>query len=456
MSNYDPLEQNQLYDLTPELEEELHDTLDNENYDHFKQLILEIHPADIANFIATSSSERQEVIVSTLGEDFIPEILPSLDQSLQRSLIEMLGTTKTAQLLEALDPSDIIYVIEHLPTETQEEILALFKPENAKSVRDSLSYPDDSVGRLMIKQFVTVMAQWTVGQTLNYLEHNKKLPEEFNDIFVLDYQHRPLGKIKLSQLLRTPRKQTLVDIMDSDLKKIGADVDKNELSYLFTQYELSVVAVVNISGRLVGVVTLDDVVGVIEEYVEEDYLSLAGVTNVDAQLPFWKSALDRLPWLIVNLVVAFVNSSVIRLFEDQIEKAVVLAALMPVITSLGSSVGTQTVTIIVRALSNRRITSTNARRVIGKEVGSSSLTSVILSLICSGVIITFFAGPKMAIIFSAALTINIISAGLFGALTPIVLARFKFDPAIASSVFLTMLTDVVGFFAFLWLASLML
>jgi magnesium transporter len=323
-------------------------------------------------------------------------------------------------------------------------------------IEQGLAFPDYSAGRIMQRELIAVPSYWTVGETVDYLRNNPHLPDDFYVLFVVDPRHRPQGVVRLAALLKVRRTVRLRDIMSTDLEVLTVTMDQEDVAYLFRQRDLLSAPVVDASGRLVGRITVDDVVDVIDEEAEDDMLRLAGLSETSLYSAVLDTAKSRFTWLVVNLGTAVVASLVIGLFSDTIEQVVALAVLMPIVASMGGNAGTQTLTAAVRGLAMKDLVPDNARRVLGKEVLVGAVNGVAFAIMAGIVTWLWFDSAAIALVIAAAMIINMICAGLFGIAIPLTLDRLKIDPAVASSVFLTTVTDVVGFFAFLGLAALFL
>ena len=328
-------------------------------------------------------------------------------------------------------------------------------PERA-AVEQGLTYPEDTAGRLMQRELVAIPEFWTIGQTIDYLRAKPDLPDEFYDLFIIDPRFAPVGSIPLSRVLRSKRGVLLTELRMKELHLIPVDMDQEEVGFRFRQYNLVSAPVVDANGRLVGVITVDDVVDVLEEEAEEDILRLGGVQETDLFQPPLRTGLRRFPWLLINLGTAVLASIVIAQFEEAIERVVALAVLMPIVASMGGNGGTQTVTVVVRALATREITTANALRVLGKELAVGGLNGLLFLLTGVLVAVVWFGDTMLGVLFGVALLITLVFAALAGVAIPVLFDRIGVDPAVASGVFMTTVTDVVGFLSFLGLASLYL
>ena len=371
-------------------------------------------------------------------------------------VIAALGFADLAAAVAQLDSDDAVWLVSWLePSERQRVLDALPGPERAIIVQ-GLSYPQYSAGRMMQRELVAVPSYWTVGETIDYLRASATIPEAFYDLYVVDPRHRPIGKIGLAKLVRSKRPQRLREIMDDESVIVPVAADREEVAFLFRQHDLVSAPVADGAGRLVGVITIDDVVDVIDEEAADDMLRLAGVPDADLYRAVKDTVRARIPWLAVNMATAIVASSVIGLFEATLERIVALAVLMPIVAGLGGNAGTQTLAVAVRGLATKELDSANALRIVGKEVLVGFINGLMLACIIGPVAWAWFGMPLVGAVIAAAVVANLLVAGLMGSLIPLTLEKLRVDPAVASSIFLTMCTDSLGFFAFLGLATLLL
>ena len=447
----------------PEVEEEVglstdliyavDDALEGGRTDEVVALTQGLHEADMADLLETLGRDERQELVEVLGAGFDPDVLPYLDASVREEVIDQLGPERLARLLSTLDSDDAVEVFDGLDEEFQHRILTALPRAYRHILEESLSYPEDSAGRLMQREVVVIPSAWTLGETIDYMRAAEDLPDDFYDLYIVNPKHRPIGKIPLSRALRTRRPVRLTEIMETDLKAMPLAMDQEEVAYLFRQYGLVSAPVVDDAGRLVGVITVDDVVHIIDQEAEEDIMKLGGVSETD----LYNAALDttkaRLPWLAVNLLTAILASVVIGFFALTIERLVALAVLMPIVASMGGNAGTQTLTVAVRAIAMKDLTEANARRFVGKELLVGSANGILFAILTGLVAWLWFSTPEIGLVIAAAMVINMVVAGMSGTLIPLGLDRLGIDPAIASSVFVTTVTDVIGFFAFLGLAA---
>ena len=447
------LESEEDYGLSAELIHGVEDALEAGQDEDALALVGALHEADLADLLESLTRDERKRLVAAFGEAFDPDVLPYLDAAVREEVIDLFGPERLARLLSVLDSDDAVEVFEDLDEEFQHRILTALPQAYRHILEESLSYPEDSAGRIMQREVVVVPSAWTLGETIDYMRAAEDLPDDFYDLFIVNPKHHPIGFIPLSRALRTRRPVRLTEIMETDMKVIPLTMDQEEVAYLFHQYGLVSAPVVDDAGRLVGVVTVDDVVHVIQEEAEEDIMKLAGVQEPDLYSAFLDTARARFPWLVVNLMTAIVASIVIGLFEATIEQIVALAVLMPIVASMGGNAGTQTLTVAVRALAMKDLTEANTPRFIGKELLIGAANGVLFAVLAGLVAWLWFSSPAIGLVIAAAMVVNMVVAGLAGTLVPIGLERLGIDPAIASSVFVTTVTDVVGFLAFLGLAA---
>jgi len=447
-----------VYGLDADLVEAVEEALDRGDAESVRTLIEPLHDADIADLLQSLDADERREFIDAIRSEFHPDILVELDERVRDEVVDQLGLVETAAAVAELDTDDAIEVIAELDEDEQQQVLDAISATDRALIEQGLAYPEDSAGRLMQRELVAVPSFWSVGETIDHLrksadESPDNLPGDFYDIFVVDPGHRPVGAIPLSHLLRSRRPVPLTDLMTSEMKVIGATTDQEEVAFLFRQRNLTSAPVVDEGGRLVGVITIDDVVDVIDEELEDDMMRLGGVSEDDLYSAAMETARSRFGWLLVNLGTAILASLVIGLFDATIEQMVALAVLMPIVASMGGNAGTQTLTVAVRALATKELTAANALRVIGKELMVGGVNGVLFAVIAAGVAWVWFGGAAIAVVLGLAMIINLVVAALAGATIPLMLERFHVDPAIASGVFLTTITDVVGFFAFLGLAA---
>lgn len=450
-------------DVDPQAERlrTVRDLLDEGRADDIRALMADLHPSDVSGILESVDAEQRQALVELLRPAFDAEILAYLPVDLRDDIVDQLEPKEVAAAVAELDTDDAVDVIQDLDEDAQKAILENLPPETRALVEQGLTFPEYSAGRLMSREFVSVPEFWTVGRLLDYLRaaasaEDTAVPDQFYDIFIVDPMLKVRGAVPLSRVMRARRPVKLNEILTEDIRVIPATMDQEEVARLFRKYALVSAPVVDGGNRLLGVITVDDVVDVIAEEAAEDLLALGGVGEGDLYRAVLDTTKSRFSWLAVNLVTAIVASVVIGLFEATIQQIVALAVLMPIVASMGGNAGTQTLTVAVRALATRELNEANALRVIGKEVLVGTANGLLFAVITGAVAFAWFRDPLIGGVIGAAMIVNLICAGFFGALIPLALHRMRIDPAVASSVFLTTVTDVVGFLAFLGLASLVL
>ncbi len=417
------------------------------------KLIAELHEADLADLIELLAPGVRRDFIAMLGEDLNYSALSELDETVRNNVLEVLPNEVVAEAVRELDSDDAVYLLEDLDEAEKSEILDHLPAADRATLERSLEYPEDSAGRMMQVDFISVPGFWSVGQTIDFLRQSKDLPDSFQDMFAVDPANHLLGKIGLDRILRTQRDISIRDIMDAEPITVAVDLDQEEVAHIFERYNLISVAVTDEFKRLVGVVTIDDVVDVIHEEASEDIHRLGGVGDESLANSVFSTVGGRITWLLVNLATAILASMVIALFDATIEQLVALAVLMPIVASMGGNAGTQTMTVAVRSIATRDLVPVNAMRIITREVLVGLINGCIFAIIMGVVAYFWFGNLTLGLVIAAAMTVNMIVAGLSGIVIPITLDRFEIDPAIASSVFVTTVTDVVGFFSFLGLAA---
>jgi magnesium transporter len=418
-----------------------------------KREVDDLHQSELGDVLEALHPEQRRALVELLGSDFDFSALTEVDEAIRLDIVDNLPNEQIAQAVQELDSDDAVYILEDLEKEDQDEILSQLPFTERIRLRRALDYPEETAGRRMQTEFVAVPPFWTIGQTIDYMREDKNLPERFSQIFVIDPSFKLVGAIDLDQILRTKRAVKVEEVMHETLHAIPATMDQEEAAREFEQYNLLSAAVVDENGRLVGVLTIDDVVDVIQEEAEEDLLRMGGVGDEELSDTVLATSRSRVPWLLVNLLTAFLAASVIGLFDRTIEHIVALAVLMPIVAGMGGNAGSQTMTVTVRALATRDLDIYNAARIIRRELGVGFINGMVFAVLIGMVAGFWFHDPNLGGIIAAAMIINMFAAALAGILIPLVLDRFKIDPAVASAVFVTTVTDCVGFFAFLGLAT---
>lgn len=442
--------------VTPAFLETITAALEAGDAEAVQALVAPLHAADTADLIAFLEPAERPALIAALGAALDPQVLSELDENLMLEIVELLPPEEIAAAVSKLDSDDAVYILEDLDRERRQQVLDVIPDEDRIPLEEGLAYPEDSAGRLMRRELVAVPQFWNVGQTLDFLRETEDLPDEFHEIFIVDPRFHPVGTVPLNRVLRARRDALMESLMEEDQRLIPATMDQEEVAYLFKQYNLLSAAVTDRQGRLVGVITVDDVVDVIQEEADEDILRLGGVTHDDSYDTLIGILRRRLPWLMVNLGTGILAATVISIFDASIEQLVALAILMPIVASMGGNAGTQTMTVTVRALATREISPANTKRAFRREISVNFWNGVVLAFLVGLIAGIWFESAMLGGVLAAALVFNMLVAGFFGVFIPLVLHRLGIDPAVASGVFLTMLTDVFGFFAFLGLAALIL
>ncbi|MFP3945104.1 MAG: magnesium transporter, partial [Alphaproteobacteria bacterium] len=443
------------YVLDAQFVRDVVEALDHGADEEVKELVADLHAADFADLLGLMGAADRRALVETMGRALDPEVLTELDEDVRDDVLDYVSPELLARAVRELDSDDAVYLLEDLKEERQQEILGRVPNRERAAVEFALQYPENSAGRIMQRQFVGVPPDWTVGRVIDYMRESDGLPEDFFEIYVLDPGQHVMGAVPVSRLLRTKRPTGVEQIMNAGVTCIPADMEQEEAAYLFQQYHLASAPVVDGDRRVVGMLTVDDIVDVIQEEHEEDVLALAGVAPDEGLSDnVLTTARGRMPWLVVNLMTAIFASVVIGLFEGALDKLVPLAILMPIVASMGGNAGTQTLTIAVRALATKDLTAANAARIVLREALVGGLNGVLFAVVM-GIVAAFWfsAYPQLAVVVGVAMIVNLLCAGLAGILVPLWLQRAGADPAVASTVFVTTVTDVVGFFTFLGLAS---
>ncbi|QDL94201.1 magnesium transporter (plasmid) [Paroceanicella profunda] len=419
-------------------------------------LLNPLHDADIADLLEQIDQPLRARLIALWGADIAPYAITELRSGVRDLVVPLLSPEQLARVAEELETDDMVYLVEDLAETDQEKVLDALDDADRMAVERSLTYPEYSAGRLMQRELVSAPEHWTVGEIIDYMRASDDLPDEFYDVIIVDPRHRPVGMVALSKIMANRRETRLDTLMNEDFRIIPADQAQEDVAYAFNQYHLITGPVVDAQGRLVGVITIDDAMEVLEDEAEEDMKLLAGVGDEEIADRVWETARARFPWLAVNICTALIASAVIALFSGTIEAIVALAVLMPIVTSMGGNAGTQSLTVAVRGLATRDITSKNMWRVVRREVIVGVLNGAVFGMLIGAVGFIWFGTPMLGVVLWLAMLLNMLVAGLVGILIPIGLDRAGADPALASGVFVTMSTDVIGFLAFLGLASVML
>ena len=424
--------------------------------DKLVALMEPLHAADIADLLEQINAFDRRRLIELYGVEFDGDILSELDESIREEVIAVLKPEVLADAVRELESDDVVDLLEDLDEPQQEAILEVLDDADRVVVEQAMSYPEESAGRLMQREVVMAPEHWDVGQTIDFLRKSEALPEQFYHVVMVDPRMRPTGYVTLGKLMSHPRNVPLADITEDTFRTIPVDQDEGEVAYAFNQYHLISAPVVDEDERLVGVITIDDAMAVLDEEHEEDIMRLAGVGDGSLSDRVLDTTRQRLPWLAVNLVTAVLASLVIALFEDVIAGFVALAVLMPIVASMGGNAGTQSLTVAVRAIATKDLTGSNVWRVIRREVFVGLINGLIFAIAMGVVGVIWFGSPMLGVVIGVAMVINMVVAGLAGTVIPVLLEKLGIDPALASGAFVTTVTDVVGFFAFLGLAAVVL
>ncbi|WP_446660722.1 magnesium transporter [Blastomonas sp. SL216] len=438
--------------LLPGFVAQVCDALDREDDEAAYDLVEPLHPADIADLFELVERDYRGPLARAITDLLGADVLTELNDYVRDDVIDALPAAQVAELAGQLETDDAVAIIEEMEEEDQRAVLAELEPADRAAIVDALSFPEESAGRLMQRDLVAVPEHMNVGQLIDYLREHAELTTEFWEIFIVDPQHRPVGTCQLSWILRTPRHIALTDVMKRDQTLIPTDMDQEEVALRFQKYALISAAVVDGAGRLVGQITVDDIIHIVQEEAGEDIFRLSGAGDGDINEPVRETYKTRVRWLIANLGTALVASSVIGFFGGAIEQMVALAVLMPIVAGVGGNAGTQTLAVTVRALATNQLTESNTRRAIIREMRIAMLNGATIALIAGTATALWFHDAHLGLVIAAAMQTNILLAGLAGVVIPVVLEKLDQDPAVASSIFVTMTTDSMGFLAFLGLA----
>ncbi len=440
--------------LRPEFVDKVLDAVEAGDDETARKLVQPLHPADVADLIELAARDEREGLVKALAGIVGPDVLAEMNDYVREGLLDEMEPQQVADIAGQLDTDDAVALIEDLEEDDQQAVLERMEPDDRAAVEEALSYPEESAGRLMQRDLVAVPEHWQVGQVIDYMRSTAELPTDFWEVFVVSPTHHPVGTCKLSTILRTPRSTPVGEIMAREQTLIPVDMDQEDVALRFQKYALVSAAVVDDEGRLVGMITVDDVVHIIQEEAGEDVLLLSGAGEGDINEPVRLTVKRRLFWLVINLGTAMIAASVVSLFQGEIGKYAVLAVLMPIVAGMGGNAGTQTLAVAVRALATNQLTESNTLRAFGRELTIALANGLSLGLLVGTGVALIFANPLLGAVMAAAMVINNLAAGLGGILVPVTLDRMRIDPAVSSAVFVTTITDVTGFFSFLGLASL--
>ena len=456
-TNYDKLKKV----ITPVPSKFIHALMDSINLgliDKTQSLLSDVSSGELANIIEQLDATNRKKLIFFLGSSIEPEIILELDKDIRKEIISVVGEHTFLNVVSKLDTDDLIVVLEELDDDLRGQYLKLLpKKSQRELVKKGLKFPENTAGRIMSTNVVSISASWTIGKTLKFLRQKKDLlPDDIYEVYILDSKKKPIGTLNLNTIVRSSSNTIVKDLMNTQFKTIPIDTDQEEIALGFKQNNLIAAPVVDKSGKIVGQINHDDIIDIIEEEAEEDLLRLSGVQSGDTYSAVLQTIKSRFSWLFINLLTAIAASFVIGIFEASLKQVVALAILMPIVASMGGNAGTQTLTVAVRSLAVREITIANEWRVIGKEFAVGAINGLIFAAIIGTIASYWFNLPLLGLVIAAAMILNLIIACLSGILIPLILDKTGIDPAIASTVVLTTITDIFGFFTFLGLGSIYL
>lgn len=419
-----------------------------------REMVAPLHPADIADLFELLDSDDRRALAASITDMLDGDVLAEMNEHVRDELMDALEPYQVAEIAGELETDDAVAIIEDMEEDEQRAVLRALDPDDRAAIEEALAYPEESAGRLMQRDLIAVPEHWTIGQIIDYLRGDEELTTDFWEIFVVDPQHRPIGTCMLSWVLRARRDMRVADIMKREQTLIPVDMDQEEVALRFQKYALISAAVVDRSGRLVGMITVDDIVHIIQEEASEDILRLSGAGDGDINEPLPTTIRTRMWWLFINLGTAILASAVVAAFQDAISRLVALAVLMPIVAGMGGNAATQTMAVTVRALATNQLTSSNTARMILRELWIALANGFGLGLLMAAGCQLYYHDAGLSLVLLAAMVINSLNAGLSGVIIPLVLDRMNIDPAVTSTVFVTTMTDCMGFFSFLGLATL--
>ena len=431
----------------------INEKIRNQDIGFLDNALKELLPADSADIIENLTSEYRSKLIELEGFNIDPEIFVELNESVQTEIFLLLSVDSIASLLKKVESDNALKILENLDQSKKKVVLDKLPPKDRFLLEEGLSFPEDTAARIMQREFTAIPSNWSVGQTIDYLRENKDLPEEFLEIFIIDSDFKPIGTVPSSKVLRTSRETKMDSIMREMQVLIPVNMDQEEVGHTFENYNLTSAGVVDKNNKLVGMITSDDILTVVKEEAEEDVLRLAGVGDEEITDSIFKKTKRRFNWLLLNLFTALLATWVISKFGATIEQMVALAFLMPIVASMGGNAGMQTLTVTVRAIATKQLSSGNFTQVVSKEFVIGILNGIIFAFITSIIVHLWFKDLNLSILIAISMVLNMIVAGLFGILVPVLLKKFNIDPAIASSVFVTTITDVIGFLSFLGIGA---
>ena len=441
------------FDFNKEFINTFSEKIQSNDIQFVNQTLKDLHESDVANLIENLSNETRTKLIEIEAFNIDPDIFIELNESIQSEVLQLLSIDSIINIIKRLESDDMIQILENLEKDKKNFVLEKLPPKDRFLLEEGLSYPEDSAARIMQREFTAVPSNWSVGQTIDYLRETKDLPKEFLEIFVVNNDFKPVGTVSSSRVLRASRDAKMNSIMEEMPVLIPVNMDKEEVGHTFENYSLVSAGVVNKDNKLVGMITADDVVTVVQEEAEEDVLRLAGVGNEEITDSVIVKTKRRFNWLLLNLFTALLATWVISNFGASIEQMVALAFLMPIVASMGGNAGMQTLAVTIRAIATKELSSSNFSRVVGKEFIIGVLNGIIFAIITGAIVQFWFKETNLSLLIGVSMILNMIVAGLFGILVPVSLKKINIDPALASSVFVTTITDVIGFLSFLGLGS---
>lgn len=445
------------YGIDQNIKTKILDALENDLPEELKTLFLEIHPADQADFLSSLPSEERVKLISIIAREVDPEILTYLEDDLKNEFLEFLGYEDSAKAIDQLEIDDAVQVIANLENDGRSEILDHVSDEKRSEIEEALSYPQNSVGRLMQQNFVAVKKDWSVAQATYHLQNTPDLPDDFHYIIIVDDNFCPISEVMVSSILKSKKQIVMSDIMlKDDLKVLMANMDKEEAAQIFSKYSLTYAPVIDDNGVLVGVIYASDVIDILQDEAEEDILLLGGVNDTNFYSSSFTTARSRSPWLLTSFITSSMAVSIIAIFSSVIQKMVALAVLMPIVASLAGNAGTQALTVLVRAIATNEVNNIGAIKILLKETFVGSFNGLVLGAASAVFCYFWYHDLNLSLVFAISIFATVMIAGFFGSLIPLLLYKMKFDPAISSGVFLITITDTFSFLVFLGLASLLL
>jgi magnesium transporter len=442
------------YGLSEETVGELNLSLEKGDKQELIEAMHALHPADIADYIENLSQVDRQHFLDLVKDDFNSEILTHLEEELLDEVTEAIGIKQSAKALTELDADEAGQIVEELDEEEQIQILQALPEEYRASMQEFLNYPEDSVGRVMRKKFVAVPEYWNVGQVIDYLRSFEDLPEDFHDVYVVDADYKPLKNVITSRILRNKRAASIADIATECKQVLHPETDQEKAAYVFRQYGMASAPVVDATGRMIGVVDVEDMIEVIEEEAEEDFMLLGGVREKDSYFAVLKTVRKRFPWLGINMLSAFISSFIVSHYSDSIIKAVTLAALMPIVAAVSGNAAMQTLTVAISAIAGKSVSGRSSVKVVFKEIFVGMMNGALIAIIAGAISYLIHGDLLLSMIFSISIVLCFVCAGLLGSVIPYTLNALKVDPAIASSAFVAACTDIISFMVFLGLATI--